>query len=205
LLNPNAKGPQTLATKMSLRLGRPGNYRLESERDVGARQFKAAVWNSGAGDLVQSGKTAIRVKSRQDAFNSALPYPETLGTIVAALFFGDTNSPATEFKDYSRTNDETINAQKCYVLMGRLGTQKATFWINRADFTVVKWEIFLGRKVADSELVGLDYSKQVRIKRAAALRGNFTETFQDIQVSKPLNPSDFESSFPPTANLPQMH
>jgi len=199
-INPAMKEPVVLTTKLSLRLGRPSFYRMEWERDAGKQQIKGAVWDSGKGDFLHAGTLTTKEKTPEAAFTKAAAASATLGPYIAALFFSATNSPGAIIKDYSKTNSETLDSQKCYVLTGEVDSRRMLFWIRKSDFLIAQTELILGGKVNEAELAGLSYAQKAAKERAAKLRGNFTETYQDIVVNKPLNPNDFESSFPPNAS-----
>jgi hypothetical protein len=199
LLNPALKEPQVVTTKLSLRLGRPEHYRMEWTRDVGKQHIQGAVWAADKGDFIHPGTITVRVKDREAALNTATISSGTLGTIIAALFFGDTNSAALALKNYAKTNNDTIDGKKCYVLTGKLGLRNLILWIRKADFVVAQTELVLGGKVDEATLAGLSNAQKNQMERASKLRGNFIETYQSIETNKMLNANDFETSFPPNA------
>jgi hypothetical protein len=198
-ISPAMKEPQTVTTKLSLRLGKPDNYRMEWERGVGKQQVKGAVWAAGKGDFVHAGTVTTKVKDRETALNTAAASSDTLGTFIAALFFDETNSPATALKNYAKTNNETLNGQKCYVLTGQLASRNVLFWVHKSDFLIAQAELLLGGKVDEAALAGLTLAQKAQKEKASKLKGNFIETYQDIVTNKVLNPSDFETAFPPNA------
>jgi hypothetical protein len=198
-ISPAMKEPQTVTTKLSLRLGRPDHYRMEWEREVGAQHLKGAVWAAGKGDFVHPGTVTIKVKDRETALNTAAASSDTLGAWIAELFFDQTNSLAATLKNYAKTNNETLNGQKCYVLTGQIDSQKVLFWIHKSDFLIAQAELILGRKVDEAALAGFTLAQKAQRERASKLKGNFIETYQNIVTNKVLNPSDFETSFPPNA------
>jgi len=115
------------------------------------------------------------------------------------LFFDETNSPATALKNYAKTNNETLNGQKCYVLTGQLASRNVLFWVHKSDFLIAQAELLLGGKVDEAALAGLTLAQKAQKEKASKLKGNFIETYQDIVTNKVLNPSDFETAFPPNA------
>jgi hypothetical protein len=202
-INPAIKVPQEVTTKLSLRLGRPDFYRMEWERQVGKQDIKGAVWAAGKGDFVHSGTVTTKVRNREVALNTAAAYSGTLGTFIAALFFDETNSPAVTLKNYAKTNNETLNGQKCYVLAGQITSQKILFWIHKSDFLIAQSELVLGGKPDDATLAGMTLMQKAQMERASKLRGNFIETYEDVVTNKVLNPNDFETAFPPNATAPK--
>jgi len=198
-INPAAKGPQTVTTKLSLRLGRPDYYRMEWDREVGTQHIKGAVWAADKGDFVHPLTITTKVKDRETALNTAAASSGTLGVFIATLFFDETNSPLVALKDYAKTNNETLNGQKCYVLTGQIASKKVLFWVHKSDFLIAQAELILGGKVDEATLAGLTLAQKAQIERASKLKGNVIETYQDIVTTGVLNPSDFESAFPPNA------
>jgi hypothetical protein len=198
-VNPKLTQPQIVTTKLSLRLGRPDHYRMEWERGQGPQHIKGAIWAAGKGDFIHTGNTTARVKDRETALTTAASSSGTLGMLTAAMFFGETNSPATVLKNFMKSPSETLNNQKCYVLTGQLGHMNLMFWIRKSDFVIAQTELILGGKVDEAELAGKSYAQKAQLERAAKLKGNFIETYQEIVLNKALNPADFETSFPPNA------
>jgi hypothetical protein len=196
-INPAMKEPQTVTTKLSLRLGRPDHYRMEWERGTGRQQIKGAVWAASKGDFVHPGAVTVKVKDRETALNTAEASSGTLGTYIADLFFDETNSPATALKNYAKTNNETLNGQKCYVLSGQIASRKVLFWVHKSDFLIAQAELILGGKVDEATLAGLTLAQKAQMEKASKLKGNFIETYEDIETNKVLNPGDFETAFTP--------
>ncbi len=199
-ISPAMKEPQTLTTTLSLRLGKPDHYRMEWDREVGTQHLKGAVWAAGKGDFVHPGTVTTKVKDRETALNTAAATSGTLGIFTAALFFDETNSLAATLKNYAKTNNETLNGKKCYVLTGQIASQKVLFWVHKSDFLIAQAELILGGKVDEATLAGLTLAQKAQMERASKLKGNFIETYQDVETNKVLNPNDFETDFPPNAN-----
>ena len=139
------------------------------------------------------------VKNREQALSIASGTSGTLGVFIAGLFFDETNSVAVALKNYAKTNSETLDNDKCYVLTGRIASQDMIFWIRQSDFLIVQSELFLGGKVDDAMLNGLSLAQKAQMERASKLRGSFLEDYQDIST-KPINAADFGSEFAPNAS-----
>ncbi len=198
-ISPAMKEPQTLTTKLSLRLGRPDLYRMEWEREAGTQQIKGAVWAAGKGDFVHTGTTTTKLKNRELALTTAAASSGTLGMFIAALFFDETNSPAATLKNFAKTNNQTLNGQKCYVLTGQIASRNVLFWVHKSDFLIAQAELILGGKVDEASLAGLTLVQKAQMEKASKLKGNFIETYENIEANKVLNPGDFETAFPPNA------
>ena len=174
-ISPAMKEPQTLTTTLSLRLGKPDHYRMEWDREVGTQHLKGAVWAAGKGDFVHPGTVTTKVKDRETALNTAAATSGTLGIFTAALFFDETNSLAATLKNYAKTNNETLNGKKCYVLTGQIASQKVLFWVHKSDFLIAQAELILGGKVDEATLAGLTLAQKAQMERASKLKGNFIE------------------------------
>ena len=194
-ITPAMKEPQTVTTKLSLRLGRPDHYLLEWEREIGAQHIKGAVWAAGKGDFVHPGKVTIKVKDRETALKTAAASSDTLAAWIAALFFDETNSPAAVLKNCAKTNNETLNGQKCYVLTGQIASQSVLFWVHKSDFLIAKAERIFGGKVDNAMPAGLTPAQKAQMDKTSKVKGNYIETYQDIAANKTLNPDDFGNHF----------
>jgi hypothetical protein len=200
-INPMMKVPQEVSAKMSLKLGRPDYYRLEWERVVGAQHSKGTAWAADKGDFVHLGDFTTRMKDRDAALSAAAASSGTLAGWIAELFFDQTNSPAVILKNCAKTNNETLDGQKCYVLTGEIASRKVQFWVHKSDFLIAQSERFLGGKVDESMLAGLSLLQKSQVEKAAKLRGYYLENYQNIAATKALNPSDFQTSFPPNPTI----
>jgi hypothetical protein len=199
-ISPMYKTPQMLTTKLSLRLGRPEYYRMEWEQDIAPQKVnKGAAWSAGKGDFVHVGTTTTKVRNLEAGLAAAGASSGSLGSWTAALFFNESNNLADVLKNVAKTNSETLDGQKCYVLTGQIAFQNALLWVHKSDFLIAQAELVLGGKIDDSMLAGLTPVQKNQLEKAAKIRGNYIETYQSIETNKTLNPNDFESSFPPNA------
>jgi outer membrane lipoprotein-sorting protein len=198
-VNPALKQPVESTGTFSILLGRPNFYRMEWERETGPQTVKGSAWSAGKGDFVQNAGAVTRVKNREMAFKLAAQYSGTMGIYLASSFFDETNGIATALKDFSKTNNETINGHKCYVLTGDVGHQKALLWIHKDDYIIAQAELILGGKFSEADLAGLNGVQKRQAERASKMRGNIMETYDDIETNRQVNAQDFQTSL---ASLP---
>jgi hypothetical protein len=208
-VNPALKEPLHPTARLSILLGRGGNhYRIEWERQLGSKSIKGATWSAGKGDFFRTGTAATKMKDWQTALNTATAASGTLGMSLAELFFDATNSMAVVLKNYSKTNNETLDGSKCYVLTGKVSSQNMLLWIHKDDFLIAQAELVLGGKLDDSELAGLTAAQKAQAQMISKVKGNIVETYADIETNKVLNDADFQvaatpAAFPPMTKKPK--
>jgi hypothetical protein len=187
------KKPQTFSASLSVLLSRPSYYRMDWERESAGKTAKGAVWSAGQGDFLRSGATSTKMKNRDAAMSTASSLSGTLGIFTANLFFDDPDSLAVALKNPVRTNDETLNGEKCYVVSGRIDSQNVLFWISRTNFTVAQVELLLGGKVDDATLGNLTVAQKAQVMAMAKIKGSFVETYSNIELNKTLAPDAFQA------------
>lgn len=199
-INPALKAPQTMKSKISVMLARPDLYRVEWTRELNGKTLKGAVWGAGKGDYTQLGPNPVKVKNREGALKTAATSSQTLGVGIADLFFTSTNSLAADMKNYSKSNNETLNGHKCYVLTGQVSSQNMVLWIRKDDSLIAQVELILGGKVDQAALAGLTAMQKAQVQMAMKTRGNITETYNSIEINEPLTADAFQSAIKANAN-----
>jgi hypothetical protein len=203
-----APNVQTLTTKISLQLGRPSLYRMDWERNMSGTTLKGAAWSSGKGDMLGYGaNAAAHVKDRDTALTQGATVSGTLCVMLAQLFFSQTNSVATDAKDFARTNgpdlNSHVNGQDCYVLDGQLNSHDVLLWVNKKTFMIPQIELVFGGKLDESAIKTLPYAQKQQLISMSKLKGNITETYQDLRMNQNLAASAFESPYVATSNPEQ--
>jgi hypothetical protein len=199
-INPMSVAPQVFTTKLSILLGRGGHFRIEWDRQIGPKNIKGAAWSAGKGDFVRTGTATTKARNWESALSMAAASSGTLGVGLAELFFHSTNNFAVSLKNYSKTNNETLNGEKCYVLTGQIGPQKVLLWIHKNDFLIARAEIVLGGKVEEAAMASLTPAQKKAMEMMSKMKGNIIETYDDIETNKVLDASAFQEAFVPNAN-----
>jgi hypothetical protein len=199
-LMPGKGAMVAINTTSSMQLGRTNNYRLEWEQKANGTAIKGAAWSSGKGNFVGYGSVApSKVKSRQLAL-----FPATssliLSSVVADIFYADTNSLAAAVKDFTKTNGPSLNGVDDYVLIGEENHQSILVWINKSTFLINQIEVNLGGKMDEAELKQLPAAQRNLMRTMSKLKGSITETYDNIHTNQNLLAASFETSFQPTAN-----
>jgi hypothetical protein len=131
---------------------------------------------------------------------------------VVRLFLDDVQGtlPAAA-TDWSRTNDDTLNGQACYVLAGTVKLQNALVWVNRKTFLIEQTRVLLDGEssaiptddVKIKEALGaMNGGKPVSIaqinqmKMIAKLKGTITDTYQNIQTNANVSLAELEPPAP---------
>lgn len=199
-LNPAARGVQNLRTTVTLQLGRPNYYRIEFERTVNGTAFKGAAWDSGKGDFFGFGPNpASKLKNREAALASAAGVSATLASLIAEMFFSETNNLTTEVGAFTRTNGTALSGQNCYILNGELQAHNIVIWINKSTFLIPQIELDFGGKLDEVALKKLPAAERDQMTRMAKLKGNVLETYQNLEANPNLTASSFESAYTPSA------
>lgn len=195
-INPSLKDPVQVTGKVSMLLGRPSGYRIEWERELGGKTTKGSAWSAGNGDFIQASVQALRMKTREANLAAAAFASSVTGGVpsiaLATSFFDQTNSLAQALKGLTKTNNETLNGRKCYVLTGQIGFQKMLFWIHKDDFLIVQAETIYGGQIEDSDLAGLSTAQKLVVQQMGKWKGNIVETYSDIETNRDVKPSDFQ-------------
>ncbi len=191
-INPMLTAPIQTTAKFSMLLGKPDRYRIDWEREIATKTTKGSAWSMGKGDYVLTGTTPIRMKDRQTALTTAGSYSGMLGVYLATSFFDQTNSLEAGLKSFTKTNNETLDGRKCYVLSGRFGSQKMLFWIHKDDFLIAQAQVTLGGKMDDSLTGSLSAAQKKQLQMMEKMKGQIVETYTDIETNRTVTDADFK-------------
>jgi hypothetical protein len=184
--------PIQTTAKFSMLLGKPDRYRIDWEREIATKTTKGSAWSMGKGDYVLTGTTPIRMKDRQTALTTAGSYSGMLGVYLATSFFDQTNSLEAGLKSFTKTNNETLDGRKCYVLSGRFGSQKMLFWIHKDDFLIAQAQVTLGGKMDDSLTGSVSAAQKKQLQMMEKMKGQIVETYTDIETNRTVTDADFK-------------
>lgn len=197
-LTPNQKTLRMTATS-ALQLGRTNNYRLEWEENIAGTQVKGAAWSSGKGNFVGYGPyPPSKVKARQLALAPAQASFILSGSI-AELFFAETNSFAALTKNFTKTNDTSLNVQDNYVLTGEVNHIGVIICVNKTTFLITQIEGILGKPIDEAEIRKLPSAQRTQALNLSKIKGTITETYTSIQTNQNLQASAFETAYQPAA------
>jgi outer membrane lipoprotein-sorting protein len=206
-ISPALTTPVETKTKISVRLARPSLYRLEWEKTsaTGAKTIQGSVWSAGSGDFLKNGSASSRMKNRETALATAGSYSGTMSPVIASLFFNQNDSMSSVFNSFSKTNNETLDNHKCYVLTGHLGFQNLHIWVHKDDFLIPRLEVVLGGKMDESLLANLPAAQKAQMQKMEKIKGNITETYSEISTNQTMNSDAFQSAIPIVPNQPTQH
>jgi hypothetical protein len=197
-LTPSQKTLRMTATS-ALQLGRTNNYRLEWEENIAGTPVKGAAWSSGKGNFVGYGPYPPgKVKNRQLALAPA-EASFILSGSIAELFFAETNSFAALTKNFTKTNDTSLNVQDNYVLTGEVNHVGVIICVNKNTFLITQIEGILGKPVAEEEIRKLPSAQRTQVLKLSKIKGTITETYSSIQTNQNLQASAFETAYQPAA------
>ncbi len=214
--------PVKTESEFSLKLGRPGLYRVAWESKGGPAAMKGAVWSAGEGDFLSLARTKYtKMESREVALASATGVSGGVAGTVPAVFFQDQSSPLKFFKQAERGEDQTVDGEDCYVLNGNALGMKVILWVTKGAFLIKQKQTVFGGKSTMPELSdakmdeglnkmgNLTPEQKAQAKAAmknmkpllSQMKGTMTETYRNIETNKPVQREDFNYELPPGARL----
>jgi outer membrane lipoprotein-sorting protein len=181
--------------EFSIRLARPGLYRIQWSQDSGSFKHSGAAWSSGDGDFFV-----------MDGQQKPQKYPDRIRALAAATGVSGNAAasiPGTFFKHNwgnqlnasmyeARTADEKIGDTDCYVLTGQKDGQRRTLWIGKKDFLIRQVQ---NDSSADALRKALD--AQPNKPRGIQIRtgdSKSVETHMNIVINQPFSKTDFTPS-----------
>jgi hypothetical protein len=131
----------TAATTFSIRLSRPGLYRIAWQDSTSSPAMPKAkpevVWSAGEGDFLDTGQRAKQQYSSQDDALAAASGSSKAGAIPAAFFNAKWGNPFSFLsKGLLRQADERVGDVDCYILTGESSGRTTTVWIGKQDFLI---------------------------------------------------------------------
>jgi hypothetical protein len=209
--------PAKLSSDLTMKLGRPDNFRVDVNQRIGSATMSLIGWSAGQGYYRMVNNSRIKDSSR----GAALSGLGAAGTaFMATLFYNDADGlPAFAGTDWSKTKGAAIPGQPCYVLAGKIFFQDVLVWVNKQTFLIPRVQIVLGGNtnapVMDDAKIKetLTAAKngqaataaeitqfKAQMKMASQIKGTITETYQDIQTNVDIALAEFEP--PPSAATP---
>jgi hypothetical protein len=214
--------PARAESQFSLKLGRPGFYRVEWANKAGPVAMKGAVWSAGDGDFIWLGRASYtKMGSRELALASATGVSGGVAGTLPAIFFQDQASPLNFFKHATRGEDKTVDGEECYALNGNALGMKVTLWVTKGAFLIKQKQTVLAgaSEVPEpseaameeglSKMGNLTPEQKAQAKAAmknmkpmlAQMKGTVTETYRNIETNPPLKKEDFNYKLPAGASL----
>ena len=209
-------------SEFSVKLGRPGFYRVEWESKVGPAAMKGAVWSAGEGDFLSMANAKYtKMESRETALASATGISGGVAGTLPSVFFQDQSSALNFFKKGKRSKDETVGGEDCYVLNGDAMGMKVILWVAKGTFLIKQKQTVFGGKSTMPEVneaqmeegfkkVGnLTPEQKAQAKAAmksmkpmlSQMKGTMTETYRNIEINLPVKKEEFNYELPAGAVL----
>jgi hypothetical protein len=214
--------PVRTESELSVRLGRPGFYRVQWETHTGPAVMKGAAWSAGEGDYVSiGGRKYCKMGNREAALAAAAGGSGGAAATLPGIFFDGRSSLVKVFKNATRGADEAVEGEDCYVLKGDSMGMKVSLWVAKGTFLMKQRQIVLAGKPAMADMSEADMDKALKQmgnltpeQRAQAkatmksmkpmlarARGTVTETYRDIKLNEPVSGADFNYELPAGALL----
>jgi hypothetical protein len=213
-----ANGPQTIPADLTVKMSRPRNFRVDLSLVIGPSNITTTGWSAGNGNFLQVNNQRFQQPSAEVVLDSfSRGFSVGVGDVVR-LFLDDAfGTLPTAATDWSRTNDETLNGQSCYVLGGTVKLQNVLVWINRNNFEIAQTKVTLD---GESSALAMDDAKikealmavnggkpvttaQVnQVKMMAKLKGSVTCTYEKFDTNTTFTVAELEPPKPVMAAPP---
>ncbi|HUA39018.1 MAG TPA: sigma-70 family RNA polymerase sigma factor [Candidatus Sulfopaludibacter sp.] len=189
---------KTYTCTFTVKLARPGFYRVEFVRYSASTTNTGAVWNSGDGNFMLSHRASddyLKYASSEAAFIAATGMTRGSCEIIPMIFFNTKIGTDTLklFTSAKEIKDEKIGDVDCYVLTvnnHRRESRSMTLWIGKNDFLIRQRQF-----VNSPEAVRAD----------SGLVATLTETVESISVNEPFAKRDFARPVPAGLQLRQVN
>ena len=208
-------------------MSRPDNFRIDQDLSQGSGTTTWICWSAGNGVFFQDSITQKRTKlASPDIILDNLNKGVSVGVgDIIRLFQNDLHGGLADAGAIlSRTNDDTLEGEPCYVLAGTVKLQNVLIWVNRKSFLIPQTQVVLD---GESSVIGMDDAKikeqlastnnsqfvtaaQIaQVKMFSKLKGTFTDTYQNIQTNATIALADLvppppagATAAPPAAGSP---
>ena len=219
----NIPKAMTNTTDVTIKLARPDLYRIEGigKTEMGRTTMTntIAIWSPGKTNyslMIVGGGAYKRFTTVADR-NSAFMQNGQAGGLAMAipqLFFDEADEMGQFITDWGQTEDDSVNGQDCYTLIGKMMGQKLKIWVSKTSYMILQSQITLGAPVSDADMEAamsisdknsnktqaqLDQEKKAAKMTAAMMtkiRGTITETYDDIQTNQTFAADDFNYPVP---------
>jgi DNA-directed RNA polymerase subunit RPC12/RpoP len=214
-----ANGPVTVSAVLGLKMTRPENFRIDLDLTQGPVAVTTSGWSAAGGSFIQ-----IENKARPPAQRIAEPpaavcqtfnegYSLGAGDIVRLFNSDPAGALANAGEVFSRTNDDTLDAQPCYVLAGTVKFQNVLVWVDRKTFLIPQTRVVLdgdssalGAGMDDANikqaLTAMNNGKPVTVKQINdvktmfKLKGTITDSYLNIQTNATITLAELEPPKP---------
>ncbi len=138
----------SVESTFSLNLARPDFYRIEWREAAQTAYNAGAVWSTGAGHFVLSGRKVTQYPERGLALGVGGVHSRDVAKTVPTIFFHDTMDKMlgwlTHLKNPARQPDERIDTEDCYVVAADGLAGKTVVWITKRNFLMKQFRTTTG-------------------------------------------------------------
>lgn len=213
---------QSLETTVSIRLGKPAQYRISwsSQVESGAVANEGAVWRSKEGPRLRLGNRYLKLQDDEMALAAATGVSHGAAQTIPSLFFPflAQNRLQEKLADLRLLPSEDVAGEPCYVLTGTSPAAEETLWISETSGLLLRHSRSLrpGKmsmpKPSDEDLADAARKMEMTEESVQKLQGfaestvqgmndagfsaRFTETHSAIHVDAKLEPQDFHYPIP---------
>ncbi len=216
--------PQHMEADFSVKLARPGLYRVDW-KSQGPMNMSGAAWSTGDDHYLYMGMKPpkyVKMQNRDIALGAATGVSQGAANTVPALFFNGAESFLAKLADVTLGKDDTIDGVDCYLLNGDLNGMKMNFWIDKSNFLIKQKQQVLGGevkmpKMSDKDVDdalkqmggGTTTEKRAQMKTmmqnmramSSKMKGTMTETYRNIETNQKIATDKFKYDVPSGVEL----
>jgi RNA polymerase sigma factor (sigma-70 family) len=188
---------------LSIKMARPNLYRIEWEQKITpAYTNLGAVWSSGDGDFYLLVGKVTKMRDRKTSFATAAGVSGAGTATVPSAFFntGSENSLASfaAGTDVALEKDEVVNGVNCHVLSRTMPSPKNSGFVSDDEMRMTLWIGKSDHLIHQRRIVFKDFKVNLPNNSGsmAAKQMVSTETFEKIEVDKPMAKEDFVYNVP---------
>src|SRR5262249_44948518 len=131
--------PQHVEANFSVKLARPGLYRVDWKTEQGPMKMGGSVWSTGDEHYLYMGTTQskyVKMQNRDMALGAATGVSQGAANTIPSVFFADKASVLSMMKEATLGANENIDGTDCYLLSGDLNGLKLNLWIDKSSFLI---------------------------------------------------------------------
>ncbi|MGZ5569315.1 MAG: hypothetical protein ACXWKG_20070, partial [Limisphaerales bacterium] len=215
--------PQHMEADFSIKLARPGLYRIDWKSQQGPVNMNGAAWSTGDDHYLYMGMKPpkyVKMQSRELALGAASGASQGAASTVPTLFFNQ--SYLAKLSNVTLGKEENVDGADCYLLSGDLNGLKMNFWVDKSSFLIKQKQQVFGGEVKMPEMSNKDVDaalkqlgggatpeKRAQMKTmmqnmramSSKMKGTMTETYRNIETNQKIATDKFKYNVPTGVEL----
>lgn len=217
--------PQHLESDFSVKLARPGLYRIDWNSQKGPMKMSGAAWSTGDEHYIYMGMQPpkyVKMQSREMALGAATGVSQGAANTIPMFFFNGKQSMLNMMENVTLGKEEAVDGTDCYLVNGDLRGMKLNLWIDKSSFLIKQKQQVFGGDVKMPEMSDKDVDAAIKqlgdggseAKRAqvkammknmkamtSKMKGTMTETYRNIETNQKISTDKFKFDVPEGVEL----